>query len=113
MEKRVEVCVKRMLREERGITADLNREVGRIEERVNRAERYMREEVREELDRSVRERRGNTDRVKGTGKRNRDKGGERSVGVEEVNDADAEAPPSPLPAIIEIRGVPGASYAGA
>lgn len=80
MEKRVEKCVRRVLREERGITADLNREVGRIEERVNRAERYMWEEVREELDRSVRATRGNTVRVKETGKRKRDKGGEMSVG---------------------------------
>lgn len=67
--------------------------------------------MRGELNRSARGKRVNTGKDKGTDRRNRDQGNERTVNEDE-GDANA-APAPPLPAIIEVRGVPGASYAEA
>lgn len=52
----MEECVRRAIRAERGITNELNREVDRIEERINRAERYIQEELGEESGWNTRER---------------------------------------------------------
>lgn len=72
----------------------------------------MQVEVREESSRSIRGKRKNTERVKETGKRSKDKGRVKTVGVGGVDDADTGAPAPPLPTLIEIRGDPGMSYAG-
>lgn len=58
--------MRKVIREERGITSELNKEVERIEKRINRAERYMQDEVRGELNRSARGKRINTGKDKGT-----------------------------------------------